>query len=259
MDLVDLIELLWILIIAVLLIMIIIFLILLCVYSHRISKDINVKDNLDKENLLTIVTPVMACIALGFIELYINIAMGFYFLFLGLIFTIIGFFVIREKDKTDIYMVKYLAFSAAYMAFIFLFSGIFNPCLIDFLKSNSSKNEISKIFGLFACVLISMVFLWIWYFHLAMKQKDEYENIDMLEMKIIFLKSLLQSIITFIALFGLAGWGLPNFFLLCFMFVDAFAAFSYPILDINKYLRQKEKEAFEKNYASIKPNDKSKE
>lgn len=256
MDLVDLIELLWILIIAVLLIMIIIFLILLCVYSHRISKDINVKDNLDKENLLTIVTPVMACFVLGFIELGINIAMGIYFLFLGLIFTIIGFFVIREKDKL---MVKYLAFSAAYMAFIFLFSGIFNPCLIDFLKSKSSKNEISKIFVLFACVLISMVFLWIWYFHLAMKQKDEYENIDMLEMKIIFLKSLLQSIITFIALFGLAGWGLPNFFLLCFMFVDAFAAFSYPILDINKYLRQKEKEAFEKNYASIKPNDKSKE
>lgn len=255
----DVIELFWILTIIVLLMMVIIFLILLCVYSHKIIKNINVKDNLNKENLLTILTPAMACIAWGIFELCKNIAMGIYFLSLGLIFIIIGFFAKREKDKPDIYMRNYLVFSTVYVAITFLFSCIFNPCLIDFLKSNSSKNEVSKIFGLFASVLISMVFLWIWYFQLAMTQKDEYENIDILEMKIIFFKSLLQSIITFIALFGLAGWGLPNFFLLCFMFVDAFAAFSYPILDINKYLRQKEKEAFEKNYASIKPNDKSKE
>ena len=41
---------------------------------------------------------------------------------------------------------------------------------------------------------------------------------------------------------GLTGWGLGKENLIAVLFIDAYAAFSYPILDINKYVRQKELE-----------------
>ena len=71
------------------------------------------------------------------------------------------------------------------------------------------------------------------------------KNIDIIELKIVF-KSVLQSLTTAVAIFGLTNSGLPNGGVAFTLVIDAYAAFSYPILDVNKYVRQKEIEQHNK-------------
>lgn len=184
----------------------------------------------------------------------------------------------RELKIKDLYMVNYLLLSLIYIEIVCICSNFQQYNLIKFitpsvdnetiLKYNANRiiiieynanNKINKIFMFLGLLLLFMVLGWISYYVIIRNVGNKIKNIDKIELKIIFLKSVLQSITASIALLGLTGWGLGGKILIIILFIDAYAAFSYPILDINKYIRQKEKEAFEKNYASIKPNDKFKE
>lgn len=184
----------------------------------------------------------------------------------------------RELKIKDLYMVNYLLLSLIYIEIVCICSNFQQDNLIKFitpsvdketiLKYNANEiiiieynanNKINKIFMFLGLLLLFMVLGWISYYVIIRDVENKIKNIDKIELKIIFLKSVLQSITASIALLGLTGWGLGGKILIIILFIDAYAAFSYPILDINKYIRQKEKEAFEKNYASIKPNDKFKE
>ena len=107
---------------------------------------------------------------------------------------------------------------------------------------NANKNNVNKIFAFLSLLLLFMILGWITYYVIIRDVENEIQNIDKIELKIIFLKSILQSITASIALLGLTGWGLGKENLIAVLFIDAYAAFSYPILDINKYVRQKELE-----------------
>lgn len=85
-----------------------------------------------------------------------------------------------------------------------------------------------------------MIAIWYLYFLVSESMHEKYKNIDLINLKTLFLKSTFQSITTFIALYGLASSKLPNFYLTFALFTNAIAAFSYPILDMNKYIREKE-------------------
>lgn len=182
----------------------------------------------------------------------------------------------RELKIKDSYMVNYLLLSLIYIEIVCICSNFQQDNLIKFITTsvdnetilkynaneiiiieNNANNKINKIFMFLGLLLLFMVLGWISYYVIIRDVENKIKNIDKIELKIIFLKSVLQSITASIALLGLTGWGLGGRVLIIILFIDAYAAFSYPILDINKYIRQKEKEAFEKKYASIKPNDKS--
>lgn len=184
----------------------------------------------------------------------------------------------RELKIKDSYMVNYLLLSLIYIEIVCICSNFQQDNLIKFITTsagnetilkynaneiliieNNANNKINKIFMFLGLLLLFMVLGWIYYYVIIRDVENKIKNIDKIELKIIFLKSVLQSITASIALLGLTGWGLGGRIIIIILFIDAYAAFSYPILDINKYIRQKEKEAFEKNYASIKPNDKFKE
>lgn len=185
--------------------------------------------------------------------------------------------VCRELKIKDSYMINYLLLSLIYIEIVCICCYIQQDNLIKFITTSvdnkiiiiennankiiiiENKNNISKIFMFLGLLLLFMVLGWFCYYIIIRDVENEIENIDKIELKIIFLKSVLQSITASIALLGLTGWGLGKKILIIILFIDAYAAFSYPILDINKYIHQKETEFSEKNFAPIRPIDESKE
>lgn len=168
--------------------------------------------------------------------------------------------VFRELKIKDSYMINYLLLSLIYIEIVCICCYIQQDNLIKFIttsvdnkiikkynankiiiiENNANKNNINKIFMFLGLLLLFMVLGWLCYYIIIRDVENEIENIDKIELKIIFLKSVLQSITASIALLGLTGWGLGKKILIIILFIDAYAAFSYPILDINKYIRQKE-------------------
>ncbi len=167
-----------------------------------------------------------------------------------------------EFEKKDSYMLNYLILSFIYIEIVciccsfqqdnlkkFITTSVDNKIIIKIKVNkiiineiNANKNNVNKIFAFLSLLLLFMILGWITYYVIIRDVENEIQNIDKIELKIIFLKSILQSITASIALLGLTGWGLGKENLIAVLFIDAYAAFSYPILDINKYVRQKELE-----------------
>lgn len=170
----------------------------------------------------------------------------------------------KRNKKNDSYTIAYLLLSFFYILIVSFISFKNQKKLLIFINMDScirDCNQISnKIFFSFIFLLIGAFFVeWIVYFAVLKSVKNIIESVDKTEFNIILLKSTLQSLTTSIAFMGLTGWGLENNQILLILNIDAFAAFSYPILDINKYVRQKEIEQNEidKHNTTVKPNVKS--
>lgn len=154
---------------------------------------------------------------------------------------IVLLFAFIEFEEKDSYMLNYLILSFIYIEIVCICCSFQQNNLKKFI-STSVKNNVNKIFAFLGLLLLFMILGWITYYVIIRDVENEIQNIDKIELKIIFLKSILQSITASIALLGLTGWGLGKENLIAVLFIDAYAAFSYPILDINKYVRQKELE-----------------
>lgn len=178
----------------------------------------------------------------------------FYF-FVRILVCVVGFFAIIEAKKSNEHMVNYLLFTLVYIEAITIASFLIQQIGGVYYTKKGQVNP-EFLLTLSIWVMISMIAIWCLYFLIP---KRMHKNIDLINLKTLFLKSTFQSITTFIALYGLARSGLPNFYKTFALFINAIAAFSYPILDMNKYIREKEIEFSEKNFAPIRPIDESKE
>ena len=174
-----------------------------------------------------------------------------FYIFVAVLFCFIGLFAIFEAKKSNGYMLYYLSCT---MVYIEILTGGSFLIQIFGVAYYTKKDQVNPTFLLYLSivVMILMIVIWCFYFQLSKVKFKNMENIDLINLKTLFLKSIFQSITSFIALYGLASSGLPSVYLTFSLFIDATAAFSYPILDINKYLREKEIEYSEK-YAPIKP------
>lgn len=182
-----------------------------------------------------------------------------YFLNLGLLVIVIISAFIAFKRK-DFFMLNYLLLSFFYIEIVcicsyyeqnnlisYITTSMDNKIILEYsankiiiIESNTNKNNINKIFVFLGLLLLFTVIGWFFYYVVIRDVENKIKNIDKIELKIIFLKSVLQSITAYIALLGLTGLGLGSKFLILILFIDAYAAFSYPILDMNKYIREKE-------------------
>lgn len=182
-----------------------------------------------------------------------------YFLNFGLLVIVLISAFIAFKRK-DFFMLSYLLLSFFYIEIVcactyyeqnnlisYITTSMDNKIILEYsankiiiIESNTNKNNINKIFVFLGVLLLFMVLGWFFYYVVIRDVENEIKNIDKIELKIIFLKSVLQSITAYIALLGLTGLGLGSKFLILILFIDAYAAFSYPILDMNKYIREKE-------------------
>lgn len=184
------------------------------------------------------------------------ISLSYFYKFNVFFIIIVTFFNIVEIKKSNIQIMMYLIFSILYIELAsfssFLYYHYVSKC--DFDSTNQKD-----MFTYSAVLLLLMLLAWILYKIFAMKFEYN-KRVDEVELKIIYLKSILQSIVAFIAILGLSIPNLSDAEILIIMFIDSFAAFSYPVLDINKYIRQKEIEQYEidKRYEPIKPNVKLK-
>lgn len=179
-----------------------------------------------------------------------------FYIFIAALFCFVGYFAMREVNNSNGYMVNYLVATLVYIEVIAATSfAIQKFFMINFIIKKGKVNPKFLLY-LSIVVMIAMITLWFIYFQLSKEMQERYNNIDLIDIAMLFLKSVLQSLTAFIAMYGLASSGLPSSYLVFALVIDAFAAFSYPILDINKYLREKEIEQNEidKRYEPIKPN-----
>lgn len=182
----------------------------------------------------------------------------FFYICVYILFLFVGVSAMNEVRKKNEDMVDYLLFTLLYIETITIVSFLIQQ-LGGIYYTKKGKVNTEFLLFLSIGVMLSMIAIWCIYFQMSKLIHENIKNNNLIDLKILFLKSTFQSITTFIALYGLASSKLPNFYLTFALFINAIAAFSYPILDINKYIHQKETEFSEKNFAPIKPIDESKE
>lgn len=85
--------------------------------------------------------------------------------------------------------------------------------------------------------LIVALLLWFYYYHEAKKWKIEY---DKTEFNFIFLESILNSGVSFVTILSIFSMKLSGLYLLLALYIETYAAFIYPIVEMGKYLRGKE-------------------
>lgn len=152
-----------------------------------------------------------------------------------IISTILAYIEIKNGDQ---YFFAYYITIIFFTEIISLFSYINESNISKFVEYNGLQNLLEFVIEIFALTFIG----WLMFYTTAKELHVKNKNIDIIELKIVFLKSVLQSLTAAVAIFGLANSGLPNEVVAFTLVIDAFVAFSYPILDVNKYVRQKELE-----------------
>lgn len=156
-----------------------------------------------------------------------------------------AFLTIKEHKRKNSYMSNFWVITWLFIVVIYLLNIFQQSNISSFL----SKKNIDKVFILFFFI---MIIAWGIILITAINSKGKTKNIDLTELTIIFSKSVLQSIVSFIALFGLSRSVLSNGLLYFTLITDIYAAYIYPILDMNKYVREKEIEQLkDKNKTNI--------
>lgn len=140
----------------------------------------------------------------------------------------------------------YIEFSAICLFFVPLFLPMFKYIFITLLSIEISSKNLLFLLMLPMLILFMLLGWQIFYAQVKLKNRN-IKTIDAIELKIVFLKKSLQSLTTVIALFGLTSWKIPITFQLLVFFIDAFVAYSYPLLDISKYVHEKEIEQNKKD------------
>lgn len=227
-----------------------------------------IKEN-KKENIFILLSLLVVIIALCYEvfskEYYVPLRILYTFSIISLLVVMTTYVRELAKKSEDSYIRNYLMAIFYYIETSSFFIIVIQQILIN-NESNLIRSMISLedlLFIIIQLIFIILMFFWWLRFYSQAKAKSKKNNIktiDLIELKNIFLKSTLQSLTTVIALYGLTSWNISTTFQLLVFFIDAFAAFSYPILDINKYLREKEIEQNEtdRHYEPIKPNVKLK-
>ncbi len=178
-----------------------------------------------------------------------------YLLFANIILVITcTVFAIKKAKNENLNVAVYFIAVILYIEFVSFASYINESSINEFVKNNG-KSKLQYLF-LFAIEILAFAFIeWL----IVYLDTKETKEIDEVELEALFIKSIFQSLTAAIAIFGLSNSGLPNLIVLITLVIDALAAFSYPILDMIQYIREKEIEFSEKNFAPIRPIDESKE
>lgn len=141
----------------------------------------------------------------------------------------------KETKKENLNAAVYFIATILFIECVSFSCYINESSIKRFVKSNDK----SKLQYLFLFVIVILVFAFMeWYIvYLGAKKIKE---INELELKVLVIKSILQSLTAAIAIFGLSNSGLPNSVVLYTLIIDVLATFSYPILDIIQYICKKE-------------------
>lgn len=142
----------------------------------------------------------------------------------------------KEHKRENAYMSNLWVSTWLFIEAVFILTILQYPNISSFLSNKNRNNGFIFIIGVFLIMIIA----WVIYLRNAIKSKRKTKNIDVTELTIIFSKSVLQSIVSFIALFGLLITSLNNGLIYFALIIDIYAAYICPILDINKYIREKE-------------------
>lgn len=172
-----------------------------------------------------------------------------------------------KKDSEDWYTRNYLDATFLYIEFcsfspflVLLFLPQLKYIFVTLMRIQISSEDLLFLLVLSVLTLF-MFFGWLMFYSQVKSQKSNIKTIDFIELKIVFLKTSFQSLAAVIALFGLTSWNISITFQLLVFFIDAFVAYSYPLLDISKYVHEKEIEQYkiDERHAPVRRNAESKE
>lgn len=102
------------------------------------------------------------------------------------------------------------------------------------------NNTVVRHLLLYSIVLLLIIIIFWIMCYFVITTSIKIKQIYTVELKIIYIKSVIQSIVSFIAISSLTTSGLKKGFLLLAMYIYSYATFIYPLLDLNKYVCQKE-------------------
>lgn len=164
--------------------------------------------------------------------------LGYFFTVNFIAISISAYLTSKEHKRENAYMSNFWVSTWLFIEAVFILTILQYPNISSFLSNKNRNNGFIFIIGVFLIMIIA----WVIYLRNAIKSKRKTKNIDVTELTIIFSKSVLQSIVSFIALFGLLITSLNNGLIYFALIIDIYAAYICPILDINKYIREKETE-----------------
>lgn len=177
-----------------------------------------------------------------------NVSWIFIYIIIALVIIGVTFLAHYEFKKANQYMLNLWEHTLFFMSFV----SIFSYCDQSSISVYISKGDQSKVFCFLVKNLVLVIALWCAYYSTGKESMKKIKNIDLTELKLIFLKSVFQSLVYFIGLFGLSSVGLRNSLLLLVLIIEIYIFFIFPILDINKYVREKEIEQLkDKNKTNI--------
>ena len=149
---------------------------------------------------------------------------------------------IYEIRRSDFYSGILLDSSLMFIECACFFSSIYEKDITNFAKA--PKKSINGFLICASFIFISLLFFWIIYYFITENVRKD-KNIDETELKMIYSKSISQAVVIFLGVFSIAISGLRDEALLLAIYIITYLTFICPLLDLNKFMREKELEYFE--------------
>lgn len=162
----------------------------------------------------------------------------FYYFLINIFIFSLGFYFLFTELKERNYYLSFISLYSIYfdvlLSFLYCnYIGIFEKLL----KNIKLGKNISKFSSILLIFVIFAVLSWLLFYKEAKEWKIEYDKI---EFNFIFLESILKSGVSFVTIISIFKMKLSGLYLLLSLYLEAYAAFIYPVIEMGKYLRGKE-------------------
>lgn len=140
---------------------------------------------------------------------------------------------LKESKKSE----NILVFIPLYtISFDFITSFIYCS-IIGKNTASLKKIKMDELVSYLILFIIFAVVLWFLFYHDAKKWKIEFDRI---EFTFVFLESILESCVWFVTIISIFNMKLSGLLLLLALYIEAYATFIYPTIEMSKYIREKE-------------------
>lgn len=158
----------------------------------------------------------------------------FWYFFINSFIFVLSFFLFFKESKKSDNILVFIPLFTIFFDFItsFIYSSIIGENTASFKKIK--MDELVLYLILFILVAVGSWFL---FYDEAKKWNIEFDRI---EFTFVFLESILESCVWFVTIISIFNMKLSGLLLLLALYIEAYATFIYPVIEMGKYIREKE-------------------
>lgn len=156
-----------------------------------------------------------------------------YYLINLIIFVLSFFLFFKESKKSD----NILVFIPLFTIFFDFITSFIYSSIIGENTATLTKFKMDDLVLYLILFIIVAVGSWSLFYDEAKKWKIEFDRI---EFTFVFLESILESCVWFVTIISIFNMKLSGLLLLLALYIEAYATFIYPVIEMGKYIREKE-------------------